>query len=260
MALQLLEPLLWLQLALLVARQANDFLGLQWLAVLVNFVAILVSIGALFGHRALHFFFQFPLFVYNLFSCLAHNQWPSGQWTRALHLDTGARPFAFHVLRDHVLWSEARAERVAALAESVQSSVHLILSSALILAHLLYYRRRRLKLRKNNSKSIPRYFRSRDSLLSCSAPSHAPAAALHDLAARGSAFRSRVSPAHAPQPAAPQHALHGLSEAAPEAVVGQQLPVGLGDRLLRSLHARRSVQPFIFGHGSFGPIRDADLN
>lgn len=56
-----------LQLLLLCFRQVIDFAGIQWLMILVNGLAIIVTITAFFGFLKFYFGFQLFLIVYNLY-------------------------------------------------------------------------------------------------------------------------------------------------------------------------------------------------
>ncbi|XP_054156819.1 uncharacterized protein LOC128955198 [Oppia nitens] len=140
-----LRVLLWTQLSALIVRQSLDFCGVQWLSVFVNFVAILVTIAALFGHLVLHALFQLPLIVYNCFVCLLYSRFPEALPVLAL-----ADPQSQSAL--HSLLAGQTAVRVA---ESVQAVSHLAISAALMAALFHRFRRHRSRRKHRNSKTTP---------------------------------------------------------------------------------------------------------
>lgn len=63
----IIKIFLAIHLLLLVFRQMIDFAGIQWLMIIVNAIAIIITITAFFGHLRLYGIFQIVLIVYNLF-------------------------------------------------------------------------------------------------------------------------------------------------------------------------------------------------
>lgn len=63
-----------IQLLLLIFRQLIDFAGIQWLMIVINAVAIIITITAFFGHLRLYGFFQVFLILYNIFVILVYGR------------------------------------------------------------------------------------------------------------------------------------------------------------------------------------------
>ncbi|KAH9398224.1 hypothetical protein TYRP_019233 [Tyrophagus putrescentiae] len=70
----IIKVFLALQLLLLIFRQMIDFAGIQWLMIIVNAVAIIVTITAFFGHLRLYAAFQGFLILYNVFVILIYGR------------------------------------------------------------------------------------------------------------------------------------------------------------------------------------------
>ena len=63
----IIKIFLVIQLLLLIFRQLIDFAGIQWLMIIVNAIAIIITITAFFGHLRLYGSFQVFLIIYNIF-------------------------------------------------------------------------------------------------------------------------------------------------------------------------------------------------
>lgn len=63
----IIKIFLTLQLLLLIFRQMIDFAGIQWLMILVNALAIIITITAFFGYLLLYASFQVLLIIYNIY-------------------------------------------------------------------------------------------------------------------------------------------------------------------------------------------------
>lgn len=63
----IIKIFLAIQLLLLIFRQLIDFAGIQWLMILVNAIAIIITITAFFGHLRLYASFQVFLILYNIY-------------------------------------------------------------------------------------------------------------------------------------------------------------------------------------------------
>lgn len=70
----IIKIFLAIQLLLLIFRQMIDFAGIQWLMILVNAFAIIITITAFFGHLRLYASFQGFLIVYNIFVILVYGR------------------------------------------------------------------------------------------------------------------------------------------------------------------------------------------
>lgn len=70
----IIKIFLAIQLLLLIFRQMIDFAGIQWLMIIVNAVAIIVTITAFFGHLRLYASFQGFLILYNVFVILIYGR------------------------------------------------------------------------------------------------------------------------------------------------------------------------------------------
>lgn len=63
----IIKIFLVIQFSLLVFRQVIDFAGIQWLMILANAVAIIITLCAFFGYLTLYLVFQALLIGYNVF-------------------------------------------------------------------------------------------------------------------------------------------------------------------------------------------------
>ncbi|KAH9517932.1 hypothetical protein DERF_008548 [Dermatophagoides farinae] len=63
----IIKIFLTLQLLLLIFRQMIDFAGIQWLMILVNALAIIITITGFFGHLLIYASFQIFLIIYNIY-------------------------------------------------------------------------------------------------------------------------------------------------------------------------------------------------
>ena len=70
----IIKIFLAIQLLLLIFRQLIDFAGIQWLMIIVNAVAIIITITAFFGHLRLYGSFQVFLILYNVFVILVYGR------------------------------------------------------------------------------------------------------------------------------------------------------------------------------------------
>lgn len=68
----IIKIFLSIQLLLLIFRQIIDFAGIQWLMIIVNAIAIIVTITAFFGYLLLYASFQVLLILYNIFVILIY--------------------------------------------------------------------------------------------------------------------------------------------------------------------------------------------
>lgn len=167
-----LKCLLFIQLFFLIFRQIIDFSGIQWTCIIVNFVAILVTISALFHYSLLLYYcFQFLLIFYNLFVILLYLEISMlhslSLSVHALALDHNARSFWYTIVGhmfDHNNQQQSRDEQLIEsfvnYIEIIQSFIHLIISLVLLILISIHFRNeRRIRLKQNSkSESKLKYF------------------------------------------------------------------------------------------------------
>ncbi len=144
---------LWFQLFLLIFRQIIDFCGIQWFMILVNALAIIITISGLFNYFLVYFLFQFLLIVYNLIVISFYLGFISKD-SKILSFDLNSKSFWFQIISQiNDSKDDSFVEQIVNYIEIIQSFIHLIISNILIILLIIHFQKLRKKVLKQNSKS-----------------------------------------------------------------------------------------------------------
>ncbi|KAH9423287.1 hypothetical protein DERP_003565 [Dermatophagoides pteronyssinus] len=175
----IIKIFLTLQLLLLIFRQMIDFAGIQWLMILINALAIIITITGFFGYLLFYITFQLFLILYNIYVICVYARFITLDTFGDITSSTTTNLYKSDIIDHHHQQSNYPIVHTSPLLPSAQllsfdqnsheslvdlcvqyieiaiASLHIFISLLAIGLILLKYKHERDKFLRNNDKTTP---------------------------------------------------------------------------------------------------------